>query len=771
MKCFRVVLPFIAFLALLTGCSRDPNVRKQKYFESGQRYVAEHKYREAAIQFRNAIQVDGTFTAAHYELAQTYLKLQDFSHAYSELSRTLELQPDNYKAHADMANLLILSARTNTGFNAERVRAAQEHTDLLLEKQPDDADTHTAVANLLGVQGKYPEAIVEAQKAVALAPQRGDCYLNLAILQAQANQAAAAEGNFKKAIELKASGSTPNLALATFYQSQRRYKEAEEQVKTVIAANPKDTDSRAALGRLYLAQGKKAEAEEFLKTVKRDLPEDSAAYRMLGDFYYAIGDLDKATSEYQSLYSEHPKDPLVQKNYVQLLLLKDRVDEADRVNEVALKARPKDDAGLTFRGEIQNRRGKPNDAVKTLQDVISANPDSAIAHYQLGIAFSLLSDLSQAGAEWQKAIQINPEMVEAQRSLAALAITRSDLDGLQQAATQIIRLQPTSPDGYSLRAVSYTARNQVRAAEQDARKAIEVAPQSGAGYTEMGRLRLSQRQFSEAESWYRQALSHDANSVDALQGLLNSYVAQKQLDKAIAATNTQIALSPKNSVFYDLLGSLLMQKNDFAAAEAPLKKSIELNKNNSDAYMKLGQSELRRGLVDNALATYKRGSEANPKEAGFLIAVGSVYETKHDLDSAKKAYQTALQMRPRDPIASNNLAYVLLETNANPDMALQLAQDARRSLPGNSNVADTLGWAFYQKGIYSSAVTMFEEAIKLAAKNKEPENATYHYHLGLAYAKSEKPVLARQHFERVLKLDPKYSGADDIRKQLAQLKS
>jgi tetratricopeptide (TPR) repeat protein len=287
----------------------------------------------------------------------------------------------------------------------------------------------------------------------------------------------------------------------------------------------------------------------------------------------------------------------------------------------------------------------------------------------------------------------------------------------------------------------------------------------------MGRLRLSQRQFSEAESWYRQALSHDANSVDALQGLLNSYVAQKQLDKAIAATNTQIALSPKNSVFYDLLGSLLMQKNDFAAAEAPLKKSIELNKNNSDAYMKLGQSELRRGLVDNALATYKRGSEANPKEAGFLIAVGSVYETKHDLDSAKKAYQTALQMRPRDPIASNNLAYVLLETNANPDMALQLAQDARRSLPGNSNVADTLGWAFYQKGIYSSAVTMFEEAIKLAAKNKEPENATYHYHLGLAYAKSEKPVLARQHFERVLKLDPKYSGADDIRKQLAQLKS
>ncbi len=66
---------------------------------------------------------------------------------------------------------------------------------------------------------------------------------------------------------------------------------------------------------------------------------------------------------------------------------------------------------------------------------------------------------------------------------------------------------------------------------------------------------------------------------------------------------------------------------------------------------------------------------------------------------------------------------------------------------------------------------MFQEAIKLAAKNKESDNAVYHYHLGMAYAKSEQPALARQHLERVLKIDPKYSDADDVRKQLAQLRS
>src|ERR1700751_1193208 len=81
------------------ACSRDPNVRKQKYFESGQRYFEKGKYREAAIQFSNAVQVDPRYAEAHYQLAQTFLKLQQWTPAYQELARDIELQPDNYQAH------------------------------------------------------------------------------------------------------------------------------------------------------------------------------------------------------------------------------------------------------------------------------------------------------------------------------------------------------------------------------------------------------------------------------------------------------------------------------------------------------------------------------------------------------------------------------------------------------------------------------------------------------------------------------------------------
>jgi tetratricopeptide (TPR) repeat protein len=224
-------------------------------------------------------------------------------------------------------------------------------------------------------------------------------------------------------------------------------------------------------------------------------------------------------------------------------------------------------------------------------------------------------------------------------------------------------------------------------------------------------------------------------------------------------------------MFYDLLGGALMEKKDYKNAEPALKKAVELDRHNGHAYGLLGKTQSAKGDDDAAINNLNEGIKENPGFADLYILLGGAYEKKHDLEKAKTAYQNALQARREDPVASNNLAYVLLETGGNTDLALQLARTARRGLPELSNVADTLGWAFYQKGVYRSAIEMFQEAIKLSAKNKEPENAEYHYHLGLAYAKSEQPALAKQHLERVLKLDPKYPEADDVRKQLAGLRS
>ena len=170
----------VCFLgALLTGCSRDPNVRKQKYLESGERYFDKGQYKEAAIQFENAIQVDARFTEAHYKLAQTAMKLQQWPGAYQELVKTVELQPDHYAAHLDMANLLIANRQLSD---------AKEHLDLLTQKQPNNPEVFVAVSNYALLNNDGAGAMAAMQKALQLDPNRSDSYLSLAAVQMRASQ-------------------------------------------------------------------------------------------------------------------------------------------------------------------------------------------------------------------------------------------------------------------------------------------------------------------------------------------------------------------------------------------------------------------------------------------------------------------------------------------------------------------------------------------------------------------------------------------------------
>ena len=67
----------MAMLAIvLAGCSRNPEVAKRKYLESGLKYMDQEKYDSAEIQFKKALQIDPKYAEAHYQLAEADLKQQ-----------------------------------------------------------------------------------------------------------------------------------------------------------------------------------------------------------------------------------------------------------------------------------------------------------------------------------------------------------------------------------------------------------------------------------------------------------------------------------------------------------------------------------------------------------------------------------------------------------------------------------------------------------------------------------------------------------------------
>src|SRR6202795_2214564 len=366
---FRYAVAAVCVLAaLLTGCSRDPNVRKQKYLESGQRYFDKGQYREAEIQFENAIQVDPRFAEAHYKLALAAMKLQQWPTAYQELLTTVQIQPDQYAAHLDMANLLILNRQFND---------AKEHLDLLAQKQPNNPDVYIARANYYAATNNTTAALADMQKALQLDPSRSDSYLNLALLQLHGQQWDAAEVNFKKAVELSPKSTNALVSLGNFYQTRGRFPEAEQVYRRAIDSAADDPNPRASLAALYMAENKPGQAEEFLRQSKKDFPDNSVGYRMLGDFYYHNNQLDKATAEYAALYHDHAKDMQVKKNYIQFLILKDRLDDARKLNDEVLQAKPDDPHAQIFQGQIEIRSGKASDAVNTLQAVLKNDPDNA----------------------------------------------------------------------------------------------------------------------------------------------------------------------------------------------------------------------------------------------------------------------------------------------------------------------------------------------------------------------------------------------------------
>jgi tetratricopeptide (TPR) repeat protein len=408
-------------------------------------------------------------------------------------------------------------------------------------------------------------------------------------------------------------------------------------------------------------------------------------------------------------------------------------------------------------------------AVQSLQAALKNDPNSAVAHYQLGMAYSQQRDLRHAEAEWREAVRIKPDMTEAQRLIAGLEISRGEIDAVMQTAEQIVQSQPYSPDGYLIRSLAEVAHQKYSAAEKDAEEARSRAPQSFAPYYQLGNVQLAQKHFPEAEKFYQQALEKDPSSAESLSGLMNTYVAQKEYDKAITAANAQIAKSPNTSNFYDLLATALFDgKKDYAGAEAALRKAVALDKNNIDALEKLGKVQVQQGSLDQALSTYQQAAKDNPGEVRFHILSGELYEAKQNWDQAKAMYQQALSLAPDNPLASNNLAYVLLQQGGNVDVAMGMAQTARRGMPDSPNAADTLGWAYYHKGIYQSAISQFQEALRLNERAGAPDDSVLHYHLGLAYQKANQLPLARQQLEKALKIKPDNA---DARKALDQLRS
>ncbi len=740
----------------LSGCKHDPNVQKQKYLESGTRYETDGKYREATIQFSNALKVDHNFAPAHYELAKTYLKLGSVIAAYQELQRTVSLNPGNVQARLDLGNMLLAGGLPDR---------AKEQANAVLGAQPNNADAYALLAHVAQKQGDNAQALTLIGRALAIDPQRSSFHTSLGVLQAiTPGSDKSGEAELQQAIALNTKDPSARIAFAELLAKKGDMKGAQEQMQAAVGDSPKDIQPRALLAALYLKQNNQAGAEQTLIQAVKDLPDADQPATLLLTYYGRSRQIPLAESTFASLHGSLPKSIPVATEYARVLMMESKYDPARDVLKELSKVSGSKPEVQRLNADMLMHDGKPNDAFTLLQKAVGSAPDDVRLRLMLAQVAASLGKSGVAETNLREAARLDPRNLEAARGLAGIAFSHADFSQLSQLATQAINFHPDAPDGYLWRGATEAKQQQLNDAENDFQTVLKKDPSNAVAMLDLGELRLAQKKTAEGRVLLEQTLARDPNQIMALNLLVSLALSDKQPDKAFALIQTQIAKSPNNPALYTDLSALQLQLKNFPAAQASAQKALAINKAYEPALQVYAQAQVAQGNTDAAISTWQQWFSTHPDDARAAMLLGTLEETKGDLNKAIEYDKKALQLDPSQAVAANNLAYLLLETNQNSDVALSYAETARRLLPNSPDTADTLAWVYFHKGTYSLAKDLLEDAAKA-----EPNNASIHYHLGMTYSKLGNKADATAQLKKATELAPNTQTAKDASVALSGL--
>jgi tetratricopeptide (TPR) repeat protein len=126
-----------------------------------------------------------------------------------------------------------------------------------------------------------------------------------------------------------------------------------------------------------------------------------------------------------------------------------------------------------------------------------------------------------------------------------------------------------------------------------------------------------------------------------------------------------------------LLSWLLVEIDDFEAAERQLREVLQEGFESPQAWSALGYCQWRRNRTDLALESYRE----------------------------------ALKLDDENPNAVNGLGYLLADSGEDPEEAVALCRKAVEANPDNMAYRDSLGWALFRAGKISEAVRFLTAAL------------------------------------------------------------
>jgi tetratricopeptide (TPR) repeat protein len=295
---------------------------------------------------------------------------------------------------------------------------------------------------------------------------------------------------------------------------------------------------------------------------------------------------------------------------------------------------------------------------------------------------------------------------------------------------------------------------------------LEIArfPESPDLQFQLALVNFAEHKFPAAEKLFRKLLEKYPNDPRLNFATADVLLNTGRGKQALELLQAQLQKAPNNQSMRYAVASTALRTGDLKTAESEYRKLIEMQPKSFELYMRLGETLRQQGQLQQAIEMLRRGQALAPTNAMANLQLGMTYESAGMRREALPLYENVLKTNSNDPLALNNLAFLLAEDGRDLDRALTYATRAKQQLPKEDNVSDTLGWVYLKKKLVDNALPIFKDLVK-----RNPNNSQYRYHLGMAlYLKGDLPG-AKQNLQAALALKPAKDDEPKINEMLAKL--
>jgi tetratricopeptide (TPR) repeat protein len=783
MRSFRLVAAVLAALLGLVSCSRDPNVVKKRYFDSANKYFERGRYKEAIIQYKNALKRDLKYGPAHYKLALTAMKLNDLSGAVMALRRAIELippdQPDHWNAAVKLSEIYLLVARSEKTYLDE----VDSFTRQMLERDPNSFDAHRLIGDLdfaraseafrtnKAEEGKklLDMAAEEYKKADTIKPGQQGVSMQLARALTAKADFAGAEKLYRSVIEKDKTFQPSYKELYQLLVYQQRAADGEQLLKLGFQNNPKQFDFLTWLAMHYYAQRRRDEMLSVLQQIKSHSKDFDKAYLTVGDFYLRMGDGDSAIREYkEGMAKDVKKKSTYWKRIIEVLMHQGKRAEAADLNAQILKDDPNDNDARGLSATFLLDKGDVAKALAELTAVVTRAPDNPVSRYNLGRAHAARGELEQARQQFDKAIELRPDYVAARLALAQLQASRGEFDAALKSAAAVLMIDRNNVNARLIQSAALMGQKKFGDSRNLLDAMLKVIPSSPDVYFQLGVVNLSEKKFKEAEGAFRRSYQLLPTNARGLMGIVESNMAQNKPDAALKLLEEESEKAPNRLDLLMAMGNTAVRAGKFDLAVQNFQKvAAGLEKGSKalgDIYLRIGETYRRKGDANSAIQALQKARETLPDNVTVLSYLGLALDGAGRKPDAKQVYEATLKLDPNNGVVLNNLAFLLAENNGDLDDALTKAVRAKQLLPALFEVSDTIGWIYLKKNLSDNAIDILRDLVA-----KQPNHSTYRYHLGMALSQKGDKTKALEQLKEALKYNPSKEEKQQIQDLINRL--